>query len=451
MKLNPTKLSIIRRLLVGGTSPPLLSILSRLEPADLSSLFAELNNRESLQLIEALLRLNLASEVLLGIPEMRLSQLLVGLDQHLLLSILVYSNPDDAAYFLGLLEKSYCDQLLSQLEAPRRQKIQQFLQFPQDSVGRIMQSQVFTLQSQITAGEGLNLLRRRAQEEPIYYIYCVNESAQLVGVLSLRVLATALPDAHIAEILKRDVITVTPETLASEAAHLVSHYGFIALPVIDKDRQIVGIVTVDDVLDIIESEATAKIYAQAGLTKADRVYTPLFDSVSNRFPWMVLNLILAGTASSVVSLFEHTMSQLILLASFNNVVAGLGGNTAIQSLTVMTRGLATDDFKFTSTVRAIVKESSVGIFIGTAAGVLAGVASYIWKGQPLVSMVLFIALTLNCFIGAVAGAVVPLMLKKFGRDPAIGSGVLVTMFTDILGFFIFLGIATLGLRLIGPG
>ncbi|MCB0412462.1 MAG: magnesium transporter, partial [Bdellovibrionales bacterium] len=354
MKLNPTKIGIVRRLLVGGVSRPLLSILSRLEPADLASLFSELNQRESEFLIEALFRLNMVSEVLLEIPEQRLEKLLPELSQKILLSLLVYSGPEDAAYFLGLMPEEQCTALLGQLETPRRQRIQQYLDFPQNSVGRIMQSAAFTMKATLTAAEGLQLLRSRAQEEAIYYIYCINEDFQLVGVLSLRLLATAPPEKLISELIKRDIVTVQPETPAAEAARLVSHYGFIALPVINKDRQLVGVMTVDDVLDIIEGEVTANIYAQAGLTKGDRVYTSFTSSFKNRFPWMILNLCLAGIASTVISQFEETMSQLILLASLNNIVAGLGGNTAVQSLTVVTRGLATDDFKFISTAKAVI-------------------------------------------------------------------------------------------------
>ncbi len=449
MKLNPTNLSIIKRLLVGRSSRPLLSILSRLEPADLASLFTHLNPRDCQLLVDALLSLDKASEVLVEVPEQRLEKLLESLDKKTLLSVMVYSSLDEAAYLMGLLSDEDQHFLLSSMEAPRRARIQQYLDFPEDSVGRIMQATGFTMSTSVTAAEGLHLLRTRAQEEAIYYIYCVNEENQLVGVLSLRMLATAPPERLISELIKRDIVTVTPTTPAADAARLVAHYDFIAIPVIDNDRHLVGVITVDDVLDIIQGEATANIYAQVGLSQDDRVYTPFMESVFNRFPWMVLNLLLAGLASSVVSLFEDTMSHLILLATLKNVVAGLGGNTAIQSLTVVTRGLATGDFKFISITRAVIKESASGITIGFLIGALAGVLTYLWKGDTLVAVVIFVSMVLNCFLGAIAGAVVPVMLKRLGRDPAIGSGVLVTMFTDIFGFFAFLGIASLGLHFFG--
>ena len=166
---------------------------------------------------------------------------------------------------------------------------------------------------------------------------------------------------------------------------------------------------------------------------------------------MVLNLALAALASSVVSLFEDTMKHLILLATLKNIVAGIGGNTAIQSLTVFTRGMATGDFHFISKVKAISKEVLVGLSLGISTGLVAFVVTYLWKEDILVSTVMFLAMILNCFIGAIAGSTIPILLQKFGRDPAIGSGVLVTMVTDIFGFFAFLGIASLALSLLGMG
>ncbi|MCB0357687.1 MAG: magnesium transporter, partial [Bdellovibrionales bacterium] len=282
-----------------------------------------------------------------------------------------------------------------------------------------------------------------------YYIYCVNERHQLAGIISLRQLATAPENKALADIVKEDVVTVFPEEPAEKAAEFVSHYDLIAIPVVSHDRELLGIVTVDDILDIIQEQATAGIYAQAGLQEDDRVFTPARQSINKRIPWMFLNLLLAALASSVVSLFENTMSHLIILASLKNIVAGMGGNTAIQSLTVVTRGLATGDFSFISQTKAIVKEVIVGVTIGIMTGISAGLLTYIWKANLMVSIVICISMIINSFLAAIAGAVVPISLKKMGWDPATGSGVLVTMFTDIISFFSFLGIATLGLKFFG--
>ena len=448
MKLNATNTAILKRLLAGRNSRPLRAILSRLEAADIASLFGTLNRRDSLLLVEALASIDKARDVFCELPDPQLRQVLAQMPSEKLLNLVVYSPDDQSAYFLTHLEDSVREEVLQKLEAPKRSKIQQFLNYPAQSAGRLMETQVFSIPVTWTAAQGLDFLRQRAQEQSIYYIYCIDEEQRLVGTLSLRALATAPAERRLFEMVKKEVVSVSPETTDQEVAKIVAHYDFVAIPVVDKDGRLLGVITVDDVVDIIQDMATANLYAQAGLQKSDRVFTPALESIGNRLPWMFVNLALAGLASSVVSLFEDTMSHLIVLATLKNVVAGLGGNTAIQSLTVVTRGLATGDFSFISHARAIAKEVTVGVTLGLVTGITAGVMTYIWKQDLLVAIVIFLSMVLNALVASVVGASVPLALHYFGKDPATGSGVLCTMITDIFGFFSFLGIASLGLSLI---
>ena len=227
---------------------------------------------------------------------------------------------------------------------------------------------------------------------------------------------------------------------------MVSHYDFIALPVVDESHKLLGLIAVDDVIDIIQEQATADIYASAGLTEDDRVFSTLGFKIKNRLPWMFLNLILAAVASSVVSLFEQTMQELIILASLKNIVAGMGGNTAIQTLTVVTRGLATGDFNFITYFKVVIKETFSGVIIGVVMGIMAGTLVFFWKSNIMVAGVICMSMALNSLVASSFGALVPITLYKLKWDPATGSGVIVTMITDIFSFFSFLGIATLGLK-----
>ena len=449
MKLNAANSAIIRRLLVGRNNRPLRSILNKLDPHDLASLVNTLNKRELRLFVEALIAIDKAVETLIIVPEQQLEDALHKIGPEQQLQLIEQSDYDDAAYFLNLVNKGDQNELLGQIDHDKAEKIRQYLSYPEESVGRMMHAKVFHLPVDLNAGEALALLRQKAQTMSIYYIYCVNERHQLSGIISLRQLATAPEKKLLSEIVKEDVVTVYPEEPAEKAAELVSHYDLIAIPVINYDRELLGIVTVDDILDIIQEQATAGIYAQAGLQEDDRVFTPARYSIKKRIPWMFLNLLLAALASSVVSLFENTMSHLIILASLKNIVAGMGGNTAIQSLTVVTRGLATGDFSFISQAKAVFKEVSVGVTIGIMTGVAAGLLTYVWKGNLMVSVIICISMIINSLLASVAGSVVPITLKKMGWDPATGSGVLVTMFTDIISFFSFLGIATLGLQIFG--
>jgi len=461
MKLTPSNISIIKRLLVGRNNRPLRSILTKLETVDIASLFGHFNKRESSKLLEALFSINKAGEVLFEVPEPRLEDLLSTLDNAMLHKLLVYSTVENAAYYLGLIKENEdnerYNELINKLEIPKKKKILQFLNYPENSAGRLMNSSItFCLPTEFSVKDSLEYLRKKAQQESIYYIYCVSLQetdskkqiglGRLEGVLSLRQLAIAHPHEKIENLIKRDIVTVTPQQSSEDIARIVSHYDFIAIPVTDENRNLLGIITIDDVLQIIQEQATADIYARAGLQEDDRVYTSVSSKIKNRIPWMILNLFLAATASSVVSLFEDTMSELIILASLKNIVAGMGGNTAIQTLTVVTRGLATGDYKFTTYLKSVLKETTVGLTIGVITGIMAGLITYIWKGDQMVSIVICISMVINSIFSSSLGAAIPIFLSKLNKDPALGSGVLVTMATDIFSFFSFLGIATLGLK-----
>lgn len=449
MRLTTSNISIIRRLLVGRGSRPLRSILEKLDVSDLLRLMPLLSPPEVRVLLDALHSLGSASELLARLSESQLEDTLLAVDDPLLLAILEKSSADEAAHFLSHIPDERKDDLLEKIPAERRTKILLFLSYPEDSVGRLMQQDIFFLPIHMTVAEALQNLRQRATESSIYYIYGVDESERLVGVVSLRQLAISQTHIALKSLLSQDLIFVKATQPSSDAAELISKYGFIAVPVVDDEHRLLGLVTVDEIMDMVQEQATAEVYATAGLSEDDRVYTPAAKSIRNRAPWMFVNLALAALASSVVALFEDIMAHVIILASLKNIVAGISGNTAIQTLTVVTRGLAIGDFKIIHYRSAILKEVIVGSTLGLMMGSAAGLLTLVWKGNVMVSVVMFISMFLNSIVASSFGASVPLLLKKFDLDPATGSGVIVTMVTDIFGFFSFLGIAALALRLSG--
>lgn len=448
MTLNPTNVSIIKRLLVGRNSRPLKTILMRLAPPDLATLVGLLNDREVRLLMNALIEIEKVSDCLIELPDQQIVQLIKGMNRKTVLRVLQESPEDNVADILSAFDEIDQKDWLDQLEPLKKRRLLQFLHYPEGSAGRIMYYQFFSVPIELSANQCLELIRRRSREISIYYIYCVNNDDLLIGVVSLRDLVTAAPETPLTKLAKKDVITVRPETESEEVAQLASHYDFVALPVVNSEDQMVGLITIDDVVDIIQDQATANIYASAGLQEDDRVYSPASRSIKNRLPWMFLNLFLAAIASSVISLFESTMSELIILASLNNIVAGMAGNTAIQTLTVVTRGLSIGDFNFITKFRGIMKEMMVGLASGLSTGIAAGILVYFWKGSLLVGVVICLSMWVNAIIASLFGASVPLLLKRFNLDPAAGAGVLVTMLTDIFGFFSFLGLAALGLHYI---
>lgn len=449
MTLNNTNISIIRRLLGGKNTRPLRSILSKLAPTDLASLFNHLTAREKNQYVDALIALDNASRVLSELPEQQLSPILNSLDKSKLVVLLNYSPEDEAAYFLQSFTDEKIVETLDLLDPKRKEKLLLILSYPEDSAGRIMNTQVFNLPATMTCFEATEKLRSYAQADSIYYIYCVDEDNKLIGVISLRELVTAKSDAQLKDLNPKNLITVLPQTDEEEVAQIIEKYDFVAVPVVDEENRLIGIVTVDEILDVIQDQVTSDIYASAGLQEDDRVYSSASRSIKNRLPWMAFNLILASYVSSVVSLFEKTMSEVIILATLNNIVAGMGGNTGIQTLTVFTRGLARGDFQYTTYFKALMKEASVGLVNGIVTGVLAGFLVFYWKDSAIVGGIICISMILNSLVASVVGSSVPVLLKRFNFDPAAGSGVIVTMITDSFGFFSFLGIATLGLSYFG--
>lgn len=454
MKLNPTNKAILKRLLVGRNSRPLKSIIQRVEPADLASyLSSNLTKLEKRRLIDAMITVNKAGAVLEQIPESQLADLLADINDEKLSRILKHSSINEGSHLLQHTDSLRHEALLINLSADKKEKLLQFLNYPEDSAGRIMDCNVFTISENLTAEQGLQRIRQKSKEESIYYIYVVDEEQRLQGVVSLRSLATADSQTPIEELLKKEVVTVPPDMREEDVAQVVSHYDFIAVPVVDNKGCILGVITVDDVLDIIEEQATADIYASAGLQETDRVYSPLTQKVIDRTPWMLLNLVLAGTASFVLHLFEGILGELVILAVTKNIVTSTSGNAAIQSLTVTTRGLAVNDFQFISKSSVIIRETLVGVILGFITGSLAGSAIFILKSDLsygfFVGLIMFCSMVLTAMVACVTGVSVPIVLKHLNRDPAVGSGVIVTVVTDIFGFFSFLGLATLAMPYFG--
>ncbi len=446
MTLNSMNISIIKRLLGGKNSRSLHSILLRIQPADLCQLFNILNDHEERHLLDALIAIDMAAETLIELPENQLSDFLDNLNDKTILSIILKAPEDYTTHFLNLLDDDRKHTLLDQIPQPKRTRVLQLMNYPEESAGRLMTTDVFTLPIQLTAQEAIERIRSRAEEMSIYYIYCVDENNRLAGVLSLRELVSAPAHTPLNNLVKKDILTVSTHSNEAEVAQVVSHYDFIAVPVIDENNALKGIVTVDDVVDIVQEQATADIYASAGLQEDDKVYSSVAFSVKNRVPWILLNLMTATIAGSVMAAFEETMGQLIMLAALSTIVSGVSGNTGTQSLTVVTRGLAIGDFNFITRARAIMKEVSVGALMGVIVGICSAIVVYLWKGNTVVSLIICFTMILNSIVATLLGCVIPLFLKKMKVDPASGSSVLLTFVTDCFGFFTFLGIATLALR-----
>jgi len=277
----------------------------------------------------------------------------------------------------------------------------------------------------------------------------VDDRHHLVGVTSLRRLLLVAPATPLKRIMTSDLISARVDTDQEEVARQVASYNLLAIPVVDEENKLVGVITVDDVIDVIKDEATEDIYRLAGVSGDERVFTPAGESLRKRLPWLGVNLVTAFLAASVVGLFEGTIQQVTALAVFMPIVAGMGGNAATQTLTVIVRGIALGELSWVNSRKALLKEAVVGIGNGVVLGVVAALVAWITRGSPVLGILLCAAMIINMFVAATAGTLVPLGLRAANIDPALASSVFITTMTDVFGFASFLGLATIFLRYLG--
>ncbi len=450
MAINPRQLKMIHRLLKVGTEAKIANLLEKTHPSDLSILFSELSPNEVQRLVNSLFLVSKAGLTLRELPELMLPDILELIDDDKLTTIISRLEPDDAFFLLEKIPDSRWRVILDNLPEHIREKLDKLLCYPRDSAGSVMTSNYMTVKAEMTVDQAIQALRVQPDIDGIFYIYVVDDGNHLVGTQSLRYLVTAAPQKKISEVMNHNVHAIKASEPKEAAAKIVTQYNILAIPVVNDSHELVGVITIDDVLDIVKEEATEDIYHMAGLSEDDRATTPLAIKVKKRMPWMVLNLATAILASSVVGFFQESIQKFVALAVFMPIVAGMGGNCAAQSLTVITRSIALGELSFIKTYRAILKELANGLIIGLVTGIIAGGIGYYWMGNFYLGITLILAMIINLAVGGLMGAIVPITLKTLKLDPAVGSTVIVTTFTDVCGFMAFLGIATLLMKHLVP-
>jgi magnesium transporter len=434
----------LRRLLASGVTSRAERLLARMPPADVAPILAELTGDEIRTVIELLFRQRRAAPMLRELPPEMLPQVFDALTDQRLADVLARLEIDDLIELIEWVPEERREEVLSRLPAHRRDEVLKAGMYPEHSAGRAMTTSFVALDQKMTAQEAIDSIRARGDDsESVLYLYVVDDQRRLLGVVPIRRLVSAPPQRAVGELMIEDPVSVRAEADQEEVAALVRRYDLLGIPVVDADRHLLGVITVDDVIDVIMEEATEDMYHLAGLSDEDRVFSSPGQSVRKRLPWMLVNLATCFLAAWVVGLFERTLQQVVALAVFMPVVAGMAGNGGIQSLTVITRGIALGELEFSTGVRAAAKELLVGLVIGAATGVASAFAAYLWHDSPLIGLALFLAMLVSMAVSGLMGAAVPLCLKALRQDPALGAGVIVTTFTDVFSFFSFLGIASM--------
>jgi magnesium transporter len=438
-------LDSVKRLLRIGATANLLNLLQKQHPADLAQIFSDLADKDREAAFSLLAERNgrLAMEAVSELGPEAGAALLATRSAEEIAKLAQEIPSDDAAALIDYLPEELSAAVLDLMRPKESGVVENLLEYDEQTAGRIMNPHVFALNEDMTVGEAITELQSARDVEMVFYLYVVDERRHLVGVVSLRRLLLVSPETPLKRIMTADLLSVRVDTDQEEVARLVASYNLLAIPVVDEENKLVGVITVDDVIDVIKDEATEDIYRLAGVAGDERAFTPAVESLRKRLPWLGVNLVTAFMAASVVALFEGTISRITALAVFMPIVAGMGGNAATQTLTVIVRGIALGEVSWGNARKALLKEAIVGLGNGIVLGVVAAGVAWATRGNPVLGLVLGMAMVINLFVAATAGTLVPLGLRAAHVDPALASSVFITTLTDVFGFLSFLGLATL--------
>jgi magnesium transporter len=446
-------LDSVRRLLRIGATANLLNLLQKQHPADLAQVFSELPERDRQATFGLLADRNgrLAMEAVSELGPEAGAALLATKSAEEIARLAQEIPTDDAAALIDYLPEELSTAVLELMRPKQSGEVENLLEYDEQTAGRIMNPHVFALNEDMTVGEAITALQANRDVEMVFYLYVVDERRHLVGVTSLRRLLLVSPETPLKRIMTGELISARVDTDQEEVARQVASYNLLAIPVVDEENKLVGVITVDDVIDVIKEEATEDIYRLAGVAGDERAFTPAAESIRKRLPWLGVNLVTAFVAASVVAVFEGTIERITALAVFMPIVAGMGGNAATQTLTVIVRGIALGELTWSNSRKALLKEASVGVANGVVLGLVAAAVAWATRGSPVLGLVLCAAMIINMFVASTAGTLVPLGLRAVNVDPALASSVFITTLTDVFGFFSFLGLATVFMRTIAPG
>ncbi|MBV9775122.1 MAG: magnesium transporter, partial [Gemmatimonadetes bacterium] len=428
----------LNELIHRGDEQALGEFLSNFHPSDLADLIESLDEEDRAKVVRVLAEdPALAAEALAEMEwEEHPEESLAALEPERIAAVVAEFSDDDAADIIGELDPEEQDRVLAALPLADAGEIRQLLEYDEESAGGVMTTELVAVSESLNAAQAIDEVRRQAQEiEQFYSVFVVDGANHLLGTLSLQALVTAAPWARVVDLTEPVVARVTPETDQEEVGRLLSRYNLTAVPVVDGAGQLLGAVTFDDIIDIIEAETTEDILRFGGVSQEEELRGGWWDAVRSRLPWLYVNLLTAFAAASVVVVFQGTVQALPILAAWMPIIAGMGGNTGTQALAVTVRRLALSQEVQSQRWSIVGKELLVGATNGLATGVIAAGAAYFLAlatgADPMLGGVVLFAMWLNLAVGGFAGAFVPIMLERLGVDPAIASSIFVTTFTDM--------------------
>ena len=433
-----------RRLIRRHAKTNIIKLIDKTHPADMALTFQYLNEAEQDLIFNFMKADNNTVGFLSELYESTALRLLENDSAERIASILQYASSNEQAYLMGLVNERFANSVIKLLETDEQEQLEEIMAYPDDSAGSLMNTDVFTLHEETNAKQAVDALQDQRDAEMVFYLYTLDDEGRLTGVISLRELVITPAETKLKDIMSRQIHAIRPETDQEEVAKIVSQYNILAVPVIDSEDKLLGIVTVDDVVDVIREEATEDFLQMVGAGKDREILLrSSWENAKSRLPWLFASWIGGIMAAFIIGVFDDILEKSIALAAFIPVIIGMGGNVGTQSSTLIVRGLATGRVNIENSIKVLFKEIRVGLILGILYGILLGLFAVIKfiNMPPTLGLAVGLSICSSMIIAATIGSIVPLILDKFDIDPAIATGPFVTTAIDILGVTLYFLIA----------
>jgi magnesium transporter len=434
-------LDTVKDLLDDGREDRLAQVIDEAHPADIANLLRELPREQQLSVFRLLNR-ERAGAVLSELDDQTLLDLLRVIDIVEVSRILDQMPADHAAEVVHELPEEQAEQILDLMKEEKSEEVQELLEYRDQTAGRLMSTDVAAVHEETTVSQAIDHIRKSASKERSFELYVVDDHDHLVGVVPLRRLLTADPSTPVRVIREDTIVAVAPDTDQEEVARIVAKYDLVAVPVVDANHRLLGAVSVEDVIDIMGEEASEDIFRLAGSDAAELERRPPSRIALMRLPWVLATLLIELGAGVVIHYFDDTLSKVILLASFMPVIQAISGNTGLQSVTMVVRGLATGHVQLARWWEPLWRQIQTSSILGGVCALVVGVTGFLWHGTFAFALIVSVAMFTSVNLSGVAGTCFPMLSKRLGFDPALTAGPFETAFQDVVGVTIFLSLAT---------
>jgi magnesium transporter len=433
-----------RRLLRRHAKTNIVKLIDKTHPSDLAQIFRYFNDTEQDLIFSNMLPSEETVKFLYELDESIAKRLIESETADRLAKIMEEASSNEQAFLMGLVSDDFASSVIDLLQAEEQEELEEMMAYPEDSAGILMYTDVFTLHEETKARKAIYALQDQEDAEMVFYLYTLDDDGRLTGVISLRDLVTTPSETMLKDIMSKNIQAVRPETDQEEVARIVSQYNFLAVPVVDASEKLLGIVTVDSVVDVIREEATEDFLQLAGAGKDREILLKSsWENARIRLPWLFASWIGGILAAFIIGVFDNILESAIALAAFIPVIIGMGGNVGTQSSTIIVRGLATGRVSFENSIKVLFKEMRVGLILGSLYGVLLGVFAIFQfiDASPLLGVVVGLSISVSMILAATIGSLVPLVLNRFDIDPAVATGPFVTTAIDVIGVAFYFIIA----------